>query len=118
MSQWGKSKTLRALSQKKDFNLLKDQAVFFSYKWLKVYFYGERPEVLKVAWRLPKKYVSHSVVRNRLKRWGRENLRKSSLSAGLILMVFLQVKDENFYKKLKRKDFDLVFYTILEKICP
>ena len=110
-----RSKYLQALSQKKDFDLLRKQACSFSHQWLKAFFlYKDETENLKLAWSLPKQYVSHSVTRNRLKRWGRDNFKKSSLR-GLILMVFCP-RDQSFYKKLKRKDFDYVFDHVLEKI--
>ena len=115
MSRLEKSKYLLALSQKKEIDRLRNQARVFSYCWLKAFFlYEEKTKTLKLAWSLPKKYVADSVTRNRLKRWGRENLKKSSLR-GLILMGFFQ-KNKSFYKKLKRKDFDYVFNHILEKI--
>lgn len=71
-------------------------------------------KALKLAWILPKKYIPSSVVRNRLKRWGRDNLRKIFLE-GWILVIFLK-RDKSFYKSLKRKDFDNVLGHILEKI--
>lgn len=115
MSLLEKNKYLQALSQKKEFDLLKKKALKFSYLWLKAFFLSEdKAKGLKLAWSVPKKYVPDSVTRNRLKRWGRENLRKSSLK-GLIFMVFLR-REKAFYKKLKRKDFDDVFKVVLEKI--
>ena len=110
-----KSKPLQALSRKKDFDLLKKKALPFSCQWLKALFlYEEKAAGIKPAWSLPKKYVSDSVTRNRLKRWGRENLRKSPLK-GFLLLVFFQ-RERGFYKKLRRKDFDYVFNRVLEKI--
>lgn len=110
-----KNKTLQALSQKKDMNLLRKEAKAFTHQWLKTLFLCEpKAPHLKLAWSLPKKYISDAVTRNRLKRWGREKLRKSSLR-GLALMVFFK-RDKAFYKNLKRKDFDYVFDCILEKI--
>ena len=111
----GKNKFLQSLSQKRDLNLLKEQALSFSHQWLKVLvLYEKEAKTLKSAWSLPKKNVPNSVIRNRLKRWGRENLKNSSLK-GLIL-IFFSKRDGGFYKKLKRRDFDHVFNGVLEKI--
>ena len=109
-----KNKKLRVLNKKKDFEFLKKHSSFFSYKWLKVWavFQWENPD-LKVAWSLSKKQVSHSVVRNRLKRWGRENLRGTHIR-GMMLFVFSSYNDR--YKNLKRKDFDNVFRSLLDQI--
>ena len=109
-----KSRYLKPLSQKSDLDLLRKSASSFSFQWLKVFFYKEDQKDLKVAFSLPKKYISLAVTRNRLKRWGRESLKKSGLK-GLFLVVLLK-KDKGFYKKLKRKEFIYVFHRVLEKI--
>ena len=110
-----KNKKLTTLKQRKDFDLLKRQSVSFSYQWLRIFLYIRSRKVLKVAWSVKKTYISQAVVRNRLKRWGRENLKASSLS-GFCFVVFLKKKDKNFYKRLKRKEFDDVFKALLEKV--
>ena len=110
----GKNKKIQTLNKKKDFDLLKRKASISSYQWLKVFFFNQTEESLKVAWSLSKKNVFFSVERNRLKRWGRENLKKTS-AKGLFLFVFL-ARNKGFYKKLKRKEFDDVFTKLMEKI--
>lgn len=109
-----KNKKIQALNGKKDFDLLKKQGSVFSHQWLKVFFFNQTAKDLKMAWSLPKRLIPLSVVRNRLKRWGRENLRKSS-ARGLFLFVLL-ARDKAFYKNLKRRDFDNVFTKLMEKI--
>jgi len=111
-----KNKSIEALSRKQEFKLLKKESKRFSEKWLKILFlHKNTSKKLKLAWSLPKKYVPEAVTRNRLKRWGRENMKNSSLK-GLALIVFFQ-RSKSFYKNLKRKDFNCVFNCVLEKIC-
>lgn len=115
MSLSEKNELPRPLSLKKDFDLLKSQARSFSCQWLKAFFASdEKSNSLKAAWSLPKRHVADSVTRNRLKRWGRERLRGSSLK-GLILLSFLK-RERGFYQQIRRKDFDSVFDRLLEKI--
>ena len=104
---------MKALSRKEDFIRLKKRGRTFSYKWLRVYFLSEDQKgALRMAWSLSKKAIPLAVVRNRLKRQGRERLKKTSLK-GFILIKFY-AHDKLFYKKLKKKDFNLVFDTLLE----
>lgn len=109
-----KNKRLKPLNRKKDFDLLKKSARAFSFRWLKIFFLYKKEGSLQVAWSLSKRNISSSVLRNRLKRWGRENMRRSHLM-GLALVVFLR-RDRDFFKNLRREDFDFVFNSVLEKI--
>ena len=115
MSLPEKSKYLEALSQKKDFESLKKQGQQIDHLWLRAYFLNDKKvKGLKVAWSLSKKQIPRAVIRNRFKRWGRENLKQTTLK-GLVLLVFSK-KDKEFFKNLKRKDFDNVFHGVLQKM--
>ena len=110
-----KNKLLSALSRKKDFDFLKNSAENFSFQWLKAFFFYKKGEKgISLAWGLPKNYISQAVLRNRLKRWGRENLKKSDFK-GLLFILFLK-QDKNFYKNMKRTDFDATFKKLLQTL--
>ena len=110
-----KNKALFTLSQKKDFDSFKQQAQVFSHQWLKVFFlYEKRKTGISLNWSLPKAYITQAVLRNRFKRWGREALGKSEFK-GFIFVLFLR-RNKDFYKKMKRKDFDSVFKVLLETL--
>ena len=102
------------MSRKKDLILLKQSAQVFSYQWLQVFFlYEKRDKGINLAWSLPKSYVTQAVLRNRLKRWGREALKKSAFRGSLL--IFFLKRDRLFFKNIKRKEFDSVFEKFLEK---
>ena len=105
---------LKALSEKKDFEVLKKRGKKFSHAWMSFIFSSHKEKTLKLAWILSKKNISSAVLRNRLKRWGRDNLRKQALK-GLILISCYK-KEPGFYKSLRREEFDNVFFKILKKI--
>ena len=103
------------MSRKKDFDFLKQEAEVFSFRWLKVLFLHKKLEKkICLAWSLPKSYISQAVLRNRFKRWGKENLKRSSFKGDLFLL-FLK-RDKSFYRDIKRKDFDIVFEKILSAL--
>ena len=115
MSLLEQNKVLSVLSRKKDFDRLKQTAQVFSYQWLKAFFlYEERDKSISLAWSLPKSYIAQAVLRNRLKRWGREALRKNAFK-GHLFIVFLK-REKSFYRNMKRKDFDSVFKKLLENL--
>ena len=84
------------------------------YGWLRAVLTPGDKEVL-CHWSLPKRCVSRAVDRNRLKRWGRENLKAIEIK-GRLLVIFLPAKEKGFYKNLGRKDFDSVFYKVLGEL--
>ncbi len=110
-----KNKFLRSLRKKRDILRLKKKGQGFFYDWIRVVYLKEEERALFAAWSIPKKYIPRAVDRNRLRRWGRENLKKSLIRKGQLLTMFLP-KEKGFYKNLKRKDFDNVFKNIMEKI--
>ena len=79
--------------------------------WMKGVFFEESREFY---FSLPKKYISRAVDRNRLRRWGREEWKKASLKKGGFLSFLGEEKD--FYRYLKREDFNHVFSGIIEKL--
>ena len=123
--------------------LATNKTKFFKYKWLKGS-YAPTKNPFSCYWSLPKKHIPRAVDRNRLRRWGRENLRtlcssnrnfkpQSVISAemgvseelqnfsqigirktGHLRLAFLPAGRE-FYRNLPRKEFDHVFFSLLEK---
>ena len=110
-----KNKALKSIRKKKDIFLLKKKGHSFSSDWIRAAYFRNDEQGLYVAWSLPKKYIPRAVDRNRLRRWGRENLKEGALIKGQALMMFLP-KEKDFYKKLKREGFNNVFENIMDKI--
>ena len=107
-----------------------------SYKWLKLSFIKKDDGSLSFFWRLPKKHIPLAVTRNRFKRWGRlffKELAKEGLVKEKVegfgqdklkeqegmsgkYFIFALKQEKNFYKELKRKDFDDVFKKTFERL--
>lgn len=115
MSLLEKNKAIRPLRTQARFDFLKKNGKAITCKWLKgFYFFDKDQKFVEVAWGFSKKNVPRCVDRNRLKRWARANLKKQKIQ-GKLLMVLLQ-RDRNFYRCLKRKDFDVTFFKFMEKL--
>jgi len=84
-----------------------------TYKWLRILFIKNLKKQ-SIKWVLSKKYIPLAVVRNRFKRWGRDYLKKK-LIKGNFLIVFKK-KESDFYKKLRREEFNNVFKITFKKI--
>ena len=61
---------------------------------------------------MPKKYIEKASLRNRFRRWGKENLKIKGFK-GKAFVIFLK-RDKSFYRTIKRKDFDFVFEKFFE----
>lgn len=104
------------LNQKKDFLTLKNKGRLAKYKWLKfVYILNENSNICRLAYVVSKKNIPRAVDRNRLKRWLRDQALNTSIKGGDFLAVF-SFKGKDFYKNLKRKDFNDVFTKTVNKI--
>lgn len=104
-----------------------------SYKWLKLSFI-KKDNPPSLFWIFPKKHIPLAVTRNRLKRWGRLAFKeqmslKNLQKRGLFLekknnierllsgdWLFFALKEKNFYKTIKKKDFDHVFNKAFESL--
>ncbi|MCY4513420.1 MAG: hypothetical protein OXB86_07005 [Bdellovibrionales bacterium] len=85
---------------------------FFRYQWLKGSYTPEKTSLF--FWSLPKRAIPRAVDRNRLRRWGRENLKTLQMT-GHFTVLFLPA-GKGFYKTLCRREFDDVFFNLFEKI--
>ena len=92
--------------------MLKKSAKVFSESFLKVLFLEQKGDP-RMAWSLPKAFISLAVSRNKIKRWGRDSFKKTGLEAWIFVMALK--RDKKFYKDLKRKEFDHVFEKIIKK---
>jgi len=75
-------------------------------------------EKCRVGWTLPK-FVGPAVVRNRLRRWGRERVRVwdfDQWSESLDFNFVFKKKAADFYKNLSREDFGTAFIRAFEKV--
>lgn len=109
-----KNRILKTIKKQKDFDLLKKHGKTFVYKWLKIRHLPNKNKPLLIALSVQKKYIPRSVDRNRLKRWSKEQV-KNFQKDGKIIIRFLS-KEDFFYKKLKRQEFNKVFNGLMEKI--
>jgi len=101
--------SLETIKSRSDFQKLyeKGQRVYPSH-WMIVNVCQNDLNQVRFGWTLPK-FVGNAVIRNRLKRWCREFLRKklvdSQVSSLDINFVFKR-KDQEFYKNLNHDEFD------------
>lgn len=114
-----------SLKKKRDFENLRNEGdVLHITHWLMVVYRpnGENGpdgrKVSRVGWTLPRS-VGTAVVRNRLKRWGRERVKVWDVdqwSKSLDLNFVFKKKAAGFYQRLSREDFGTAFFRAYEKI--
>ncbi len=102
-----------SLRRRSDLLELKKQGRFFHINsWLAVSCRKNNQNSLRWAWTLPKK-IGKAVVRNKLKRWGREFLHDFKKENMDINFIF-KIKKPEFYKKLSYKDFNKAFQRVFK----
>jgi ribonuclease P protein component len=110
---------LLSLKKKRDFEALRNEGdVVHVTHWLMVSTKANKENVNRVGWTLPR-YVGTAVVRNRLRRWGRERVKVwdfESWSESRDLNFVFRKKAPGFYQKLGREDFGAAFIRAYEKI--
>jgi len=110
---------LQSLTRRADFLTLKENGnIFHVNSWLLVNWAarGESRSV-RCGWTIPG-HIGSSVLRNRLKRWGREFLRKwpAPFESGVDLNVIMKRKEPAFYRSLEHKDFDVAMEKMVAKL--
>lgn len=104
-----------SLKRQKDFQVLRQQGNFIhASHWLAVSYHKNQEGQLRWAWTLPKK-IGTAVTRNRLKRWGREFVVKSSEREWDVNFIFKK-KNQDFYKSLSHEEFIGTFEKVFRKI--
>lgn len=108
----------RSLSRRSEFLKLKATGRSFHVNaWLLVNFDRTETNQIRCGWTLPRQTGS-AVVRNRLKRWGREYLRKWAKTSPLSLDLNLIFKrrDKGFYKTVTHEELDGAFDKLVAKL--
>lgn len=117
--QVGSNKPPLSLKKKRDFENLKRQGeVLHVTHWLLVVFQPNGEKTSRVGWTLPR-YVGPAVVRNRLRRWGRERVKVWDFDRwgqSFDLNFVFKKKAMGFYKELHREDFAIAIFKAYEKI--
>ena len=114
------SPKLGALRRRSEFlHLAKSGKRVSCENWLVINFLPSLSFGVRVGWTVPKQ-VGTAVIRNRLRRWSRDTLgrkvRRGEIAA-LDLNIFVRPVHVDFFKKLRRSDFDVVFEKGLERVC-
>lgn len=105
-------KVLRVLQRRADFLLLKTEGKRSSpRRWTTFFSHENSTGSLRVGFTLSRK-VGPAVLRNRLRRWGREFFRqalKEGLQMGVDINVVFRPMEPDFYKSLSHDEFDRAF---------
>ena len=103
-----KKKRLKSLTRRADFlNLRAEGQSFHVNSWLLVNYQKTETDLIRCGWTIPRQ-VGPAVVRNRLRRWGREYLRKWSneTTASLDMNLVFKRQAPGFYREIDHKEFD------------
>jgi ribonuclease P protein component len=102
------SKRFKSLSRRADFlNLKATGRSFHVNAWLLVNLQATERGEIRCGWTLPRQ-TGTAVVRNRLKRWGREYLRKWARESkkSLDINLIFKRRDKGFYASVSHEEFD------------
>lgn len=85
--------------------------------WLLANFLPLDVAVLRVGWTIPRQ-VGSAVIRNRLRRWGREYLRNwgRNQNPGLVVNLVFRPRERDYFKQLSHEEFDDAFALLVSKI--
>lgn len=111
-------KRFLSLTRRADFLDLKATGQSFHVNsWLLVNLKTTDRSVVRCGWTLPRQ-TGTAVVRNRLKRWGREYLRKWSLKStcSLDLNLIFKRRDKGFYASVSHEEFDGAMEKLVAKL--
>ena len=115
----GNSSVYIPLKKKRDFENLRNSGVVIHVThWLMVVCLRNSVSENRVGWTLPK-FVGNAVVRNRLRRWGRERVKVwdfAEFPKSLDLNFVFKKRAAGFYKTLDREEFGIAFSRAFEKV--
>ena len=104
-----------SLNRSHQFLNLKNKGQFIHVShWLAVSVVSNEDKNLRWAWTISKKN-GKAVIRNRLKRWGREALKKYG-NENIDVNFIFKIKKREFYKELQHCEFDRTFSRAFQKI--
>lgn len=107
-----------SLTRRSDFLSLRSEGKSLHINaWLLVNFRATNSNVVRCGWTLSRQ-VGTAVVRNRLRRWGREYVRAWSrtVSGGVDMNLVFKRQDRGFYAELSHKEMDVVLAKMVEKL--
>lgn len=81
--------------------------------WLAVSYKKNNDGTLRWGWTISKK-VGNAVVRNRLRRWGREFVR--GIENDVDINFIFKQREKEFYKSLSHDEFKATFNKVFERI--
>lgn len=108
----------KSLSRRADFLDLKATGRSFHVNsWLLVNLKTTDRQEVRCGWTLPRQ-TGTAVVRNRLKRWGREYLRKWAAQSkkSLDINLIFKRRDKGFYASLSHEEFDGAMLKLVAKL--
>jgi ribonuclease P protein component len=109
---------LISLRRKRDFDQLRQRGqTVHPCAWLVVNYQPNELSQVRCGWTVPR-YVGNATVRNKLKRWGREFLRKWTKQNELSIDInfIFKRKADGFYKDLSHVEFDSAFDRCIRKV--
>lgn len=107
---------MRSLVRKADFkNLVEQGKRLKASPWLIVNYDKNSFGYLRLGCTLSRK-VGTAVIRNKLRRWSKEWFRKQEEQAIDINLLFLESRQQDFYKRLTHKELDLILENAFTKI--
>ena len=109
---------LRSLSKRTDFENLRAVGLTFHVNsWLLANMYKTDAGEVRLGWTIARQ-IGSAVVRNRLRRWGREFLRQWSVNKNISLDLNLIFKrrEKSFFKALSHEDFDGAMEKLVARI--
>lgn len=112
-------RTVPVLKSRLDFMKIRNNGFSIGVnKWLLLSYVRNDKAVLRVGWTFPT-YIGGSVVRNRYKRWVREDLRNLSektKNTPVDVNILLRRRDGDFYCNVTREVFDAALFEAFRKI--
>jgi ribonuclease P protein component len=114
-----KKKTVSIIKSHSDFVKIRNDGQSITVnRWLLVSFVKNEKEGLRVGWTIPS-YIGGAVIRNRYKRWIRDNLK--SVSEGLHKIpldvnILLRRRDAEFYRNVTREVFNAALFEAFRRV--
>jgi len=111
------NKRLSSLRAARDFEILREDGRYFHpTRWLLVNYRFQDLGEVRCAWTISRQ-TAPSVIRNRLRRWGRDYFRdwSKNFSRGLDFNLIFKRQDKDFYRQLEHASFDQVLTQVVNR---